>query len=218
MIVITPPLTQPAEYSHFCAPKRRHTPCLSPGSDPGRGPGRTIRGQTPHRCGCDRRGSDPGGHIVVTLVVSFWVIAGAAIVAAAIGVVASGLRIIGEDEAGLVIKRLGGTLPAGRLVALEGEAGFQAALLTPGWHFGYWHWRLQGAAGPARARSRRARSRSSSPRTAPRCRPDRILGVRSPATASRTRKRSCAAAASAVASSASSPRVATASTRRSSRW
>jgi uncharacterized membrane protein YqiK len=77
---------------------------------------------------------------VVTLVVSFWVIAGAAIVAAAIGVVVSGLRIIGEDEAGLVIKRLGGTLPAGRLVALDGEAGFQAALLTPGWHFGYWHW------------------------------------------------------------------------------
>jgi uncharacterized membrane protein YqiK len=77
---------------------------------------------------------------VVTLVVSLWFVAGAAIVAAAVGVVVSGLRIIGEDEAGLVIKRIGATLPAGRLVALDGEAGFQAQLLTPGWHFGYWHW------------------------------------------------------------------------------
>jgi uncharacterized membrane protein YqiK len=77
---------------------------------------------------------------VVTLVVSFWVIAAAAIVSAAVGVVISGLRIIGEDEAGLVVKRLGATLPAGRLIALDGEAGFQAVLLTPGWHFGYWHW------------------------------------------------------------------------------
>ena len=63
-------------------------------------------------------------NIVVTLLVSFWVVAAAAIVCIAVGVVLSGLRIIGEDEAGLVIKRLGSTLASGRLIALEGEAGF----------------------------------------------------------------------------------------------
>jgi uncharacterized membrane protein YqiK len=81
-----------------------------------------------------------GGHIVRTLVSGFWVLGGTAILGVAIAVVVSGLRIISENQAGLVIKRIGATLPAGRLIALDGEAGFQATLLTPGWHFGYWHW------------------------------------------------------------------------------
>ncbi len=75
-----------------------------------------------------------------TFIWSLWFAAGAAVVVAALAIVASGLRIITEREAGLLIKRFGRPLSAGRLVALDGEAGLQASLLTPGWHFGYWHW------------------------------------------------------------------------------
>jgi uncharacterized membrane protein YqiK len=53
------------------------------------------------------------------------------------------VRIIREDESGLVIKRFGSELPPGRLIALDGEAGYQARLLPPGWHFGYWVWRYR---------------------------------------------------------------------------
>jgi len=55
----------------------------------------------------------------------------------------SGLRIIHESEAGLVIKRFGPPLAANRIIALEGEAGYQARVLPPGWHFGYWRWRYK---------------------------------------------------------------------------
>src|SRR5688572_12399748 len=51
-----------------------------------------------------------------------------------------GLVVIGANEAGLVIRRYGPSLPPGRLVATRGEAGFQAQMLTPGWHFGWWPW------------------------------------------------------------------------------
>lgn len=74
------------------------------------------------------------------LFVSLWWMAAALIVLGVVGLVLSGLRIIDEREAGLVVRRYGPSLGAGRLIALEGEAGYQAALLTPGWHFGYWHW------------------------------------------------------------------------------
>jgi len=77
---------------------------------------------------------------VHTFIWSLWLAAGAAVVVAAFSLVLSGLRIIGEREAGLIVKRFGRPLPAGRLVALDGEAGLQASLLTPGWHFGFWHW------------------------------------------------------------------------------
>jgi uncharacterized membrane protein YqiK len=77
---------------------------------------------------------------VHTFIWSLWLAAGAAVVVAAFSIVLSGLRIIGEREAGLVIKRFGRPLPTGRVVALDGEAGLQANLLTPGWHFGFWHW------------------------------------------------------------------------------
>lgn len=48
---------------------------------------------------------------------------------------------ISENEAGLVIKKFGTPLTAGQLVALEGEAGYQADLLPPGWHTGLWRWK-----------------------------------------------------------------------------
>jgi uncharacterized membrane protein YqiK len=56
-----------------------------------------------------------------------------------------GLVVIGEREVGVVIKKFsfsGKALPPGRLIALEGEAGFQADTLAPGWHWGYWPWQF----------------------------------------------------------------------------
>jgi uncharacterized membrane protein YqiK len=73
----------------------------------------------------------------------FW--AGVVAVVIALGFVldVSGLRIIHEAESGLVIKRFGPPLAPNRILALDGEAGYQAILLPPGWHFGYWRWRYK---------------------------------------------------------------------------
>jgi uncharacterized membrane protein YqiK len=60
----------------------------------------------------------------------------------ALAVMAS-TRVIKEDESGLVIKRFGRSLPSGRIIALEGEAGYQARLLSPGWYFGLWRWQYK---------------------------------------------------------------------------
>jgi uncharacterized membrane protein YqiK len=54
-----------------------------------------------------------------------------------------GTNVIAEDESGLVIKLFGRDLPPGRLIATGGEAGFQARLLPPGWHFGYFRWQYR---------------------------------------------------------------------------
>jgi hypothetical protein len=48
---------------------------------------------------------------------------------------------------GVVVKKftLGGhRLPPGQLVALNGEAGYQADTLAPGWHLGKskWQWQI----------------------------------------------------------------------------
>ncbi|RCJ24470.1 band 7 protein [Nostoc sp. ATCC 43529] len=54
-----------------------------------------------------------------------------------------GLVVIGEREVGVVVRKFtlsGRGLPAGRLIALNGEAGLQADTLAPGWHWGYWPW------------------------------------------------------------------------------
>lgn len=52
-----------------------------------------------------------------------------------------GLVIINERQVGIVIKRLSSqSLPPGQLIALNGEAGYQADTLPPGWHLGYWPW------------------------------------------------------------------------------
>lgn len=53
------------------------------------------------------------------------------------------LVVIKENESGLVVKKFGRSLPAGRLIALEGEAGYQADMLSPGWHFGLWSWKYK---------------------------------------------------------------------------
>lgn len=54
-----------------------------------------------------------------------------------------GLWVIGERESGLIIKRFGRPLPDGRIIALNGEAGYQARLLPPGWHLGLWRWQYK---------------------------------------------------------------------------
>jgi uncharacterized membrane protein YqiK len=41
------------------------------------------------------------------------------------------------------VKRFGPPLASGRIVAVAGEAGYQARLLPPGWHFGLWRWRYR---------------------------------------------------------------------------
>ena len=53
-----------------------------------------------------------------------------------------GLIVVGEREVGIVVKKfsLRGDLPPGQLVALNGEAGYQADTLPPGWHFGFYPW------------------------------------------------------------------------------
>ena len=55
----------------------------------------------------------------------------------------SGLWMIRETQAGLVVKRFGPPLPSGRIIALNGEAGYQARLLAPGWHVGLWRWQFK---------------------------------------------------------------------------
>jgi uncharacterized membrane protein YqiK len=52
----------------------------------------------------------------------------------------SGLVIISEREVGVVVKKFGPRLAAGKLVALKGEAGYQAETLAPGWHFRKFFW------------------------------------------------------------------------------
>src|SRR5438445_11578073 len=55
-----------------------------------------------------------------------------------------GAVLIQERQVGIVVKRFGArSLPPGRLIALGGEAGYQADTLAPGLHFGYWRWQYR---------------------------------------------------------------------------
>lgn len=52
-----------------------------------------------------------------------------------------GLIVIAEREVGIVTRKFSSrSLPPGKLIALNGEAGLQADTLAPGWHFGYFPW------------------------------------------------------------------------------
>jgi uncharacterized membrane protein YqiK len=54
-----------------------------------------------------------------------------------------GLVVISERKSALWLRNLPFPvrgLPPGRLIALDGEAGYQADTLAPGWHWGYWPW------------------------------------------------------------------------------
>src|SRR6186713_1726915 len=53
-------------------------------------------------------------------------------------VAAASLKYIGPTEIGLPIKRFGTKLTDGSVIALRGEAGYQAELMMPGWRFRLW--------------------------------------------------------------------------------
>ncbi len=54
------------------------------------------------------------------------------------------LVLIRERQVGIVVKRFSRrSLAPGRLIAVDGEAGYQAATLAPGLHFGYWPWQYR---------------------------------------------------------------------------
>jgi len=55
------------------------------------------------------------------------------------------LRFIPNHSVGVVEKLWSakGSVPEGRMLALDGEAGFQADLLRGGIHFGYWRWQYR---------------------------------------------------------------------------
>ena len=56
-----------------------------------------------------------------------------------------GLRYIPNNRVGIVEKLWSnrGSVPEGRILALNGEAGFQAEVLRGGLHFGYWLWQYR---------------------------------------------------------------------------
>jgi uncharacterized membrane protein YqiK len=77
--------------------------------------------------------------VVGTLATFAIVIASVAVVL----VLLSGMWTIAPNKSGLVIKRFGKPLESGRIIALDGEAGYQARMLSPGWHWGLWRWRYK---------------------------------------------------------------------------
>lgn len=83
-----------------------------------------------------------GSWVWSTMVFSVWTILG---VTAVVALLAAwcGTWMIDEKHSGLVIKRFGPPLPEGRIIATNGEAGYQARMLPPGWHFGLWVWRYK---------------------------------------------------------------------------
>ena len=61
-----------------------------------------------------------------------------------LAVLLAGFVLIRERQAGIVVKRFARkSLPPGRFIALDGEAGLQADTLAPGLHFGYWPWQYR---------------------------------------------------------------------------
>ena len=60
----------------------------------------------------------------------------AVLIVAAVGFVGvKSATYVGPTEIGLPIKRFGAKLGDGGVIAFNGEAGYQAELLMPGWRF-----------------------------------------------------------------------------------
>ncbi len=79
--------------------------------------------------------------IVLHLPLFLWILI--ATVAALLFSLLFGVVVIDETESGLVVRRYGRPLPAGRIIATRGEAGYQARMLPPGWHFPMWSWKFK---------------------------------------------------------------------------
>jgi uncharacterized membrane protein YqiK len=97
-----------------------------------------------------RRRSHIGEWVMTTmfmLITTPWVIATllcAVLVAALGGPLVFGATLITERQVGIVVRRFGGgDLKPGHLIALNGEAGYQAGTLAPGLHFGFWRWQYR---------------------------------------------------------------------------
>ncbi len=61
-----------------------------------------------------------------------------------VGPLLFGTVLIRERQVGIVVKRFSSrSLQAGQLIALAGEAGYQADTLAPGLHFGFWRWQYR---------------------------------------------------------------------------
>lgn len=58
----------------------------------------------------------------------------------AIFIIFSTSLYVGDDESGLLIKKFGSSLPEGKIIAVNGERGVQADILSPGWSFGWLPW------------------------------------------------------------------------------
>ena len=59
-----------------------------------------------------------------------------------------GIVIVPQDKLGLVTKKFvlvgsNKSLPDGRIIAINGEAGYQAKTLAPGLYYGMWAWQYQ---------------------------------------------------------------------------
>ncbi len=63
---------------------------------------------------------------------------GSGVIVVAVAVVVASFRTIGPAQVGLVTKRIGRRLGADQILALKGEAGYQADLLMPGLRFKLW--------------------------------------------------------------------------------
>ena len=73
----------------------------------------------------------------------FWVLGAVALII--LGCELAGLRYIANNRVGVVEKLWSakGSVPEGGIIALEGEAGFQAEVLRGGMHFGLWRWQYR---------------------------------------------------------------------------
>ena len=74
---------------------------------------------------------------------AFWIVGLVLLVIAACEL--AGLRYIANNKVGVVEKLWSpkGSVPEGRIIALDGEAGFQSELLRGGLHFGLWRWQFR---------------------------------------------------------------------------
>lgn len=62
-----------------------------------------------------------------------------AVVVFLVGFVFGSVTYVGANEVGIVTRNaIGGNLAGGKIIATDGEKGVQAAVLAPGWHFGFW--------------------------------------------------------------------------------
>lgn len=68
------------------------------------------------------------------------IIGGVVSVVAIVLIVLSTTLYVSADKAGIVAKKFGRSLDQSAIVAVNGEKGPQAEVLTPGWHFFYWPW------------------------------------------------------------------------------